>query len=260
MGLWGWGWGSPFSLGPAAGSLVRCGWHGALSGTTSFAFEAAELFVLGFCSGWSSLSIPSFLWEMFSWLLHGWNPLVSLIPSLYQASSRHWWIRVNSVHVNSGTFTEKPHSSFQSSLTVPAMMGRSIFVSQAILCNNSISKWFLSISAGILSFNLRICLQKLEIFSLPDFLCPDPCTSKETSQATGEKKEKKKILPLNGRNAKFSRLSVWLVKETISGKLLFEVGGHTFSPPARNESQGPHQKKPNWTIPLFFLKKNDRCT
>ena len=60
---------------------------------------------------------PDFFMSEVWWFLRGWDPAVSLIPSLYQASSRLWWIWVNSVHVNSWTFVEKPHSSWWKELT-----------------------------------------------------------------------------------------------------------------------------------------------
>lgn len=135
-------------------SLVSCRWHWVLSIILFHAFEVAELPVSNFCGGWLSFHPEFFMWEV-GWFPHGWDPLVSLIPSLCQASSRHWWMWVNLVHLNSGTFAQKPHSSFSMGRTHWPFLWQGAFSSFKWFCAMPIiSKEFLHISASFFYWSI----------------------------------------------------------------------------------------------------------
>lgn len=85
-----------------------------------------------------------------------------------------------------------------------------------------ISLEFLSISASVLLFNLRICLQELNI-SHSDLFHSDPW------HLEGNVMDHRECPSFSSRHGEFFRFMVGLVKETISGGPLWEGGAHTFS-------------------------------
>lgn len=100
-----------------------------------------------------------------------------------------------------------------------SMTRRSVFAFEVILCDANDHQEFLSISASVLLFSLRICLQELNIFSCSDLLRPDPWYLTDHRECPS----------FSNGHGEFFRFMVGLVKETISGESLWEGGAHTFS-------------------------------